>query len=514
MASRSLATLLLLAVTVAACSTTQAETVGEPVIVPVTLDPLPTVADPPPITAVTSSTTSTTTSTTTPPPVGLVPAQSVGEPWGQVSGLTMFRGNPTHTFYGTGPLPDGVEVLWRFPEEPMCGNSPLGGVDKVWCGTGWTGQPVVWDRPDGITEVIFGAYDKNIHFLDAATGERTRSDFYMGDIVKGSVTLDPDGYPLLYAGSRDSRFRIIALDRDEPTELWGLEAGSVVGMWNNDWDSSAVIVDDVLLEGGENSWWFAVKLNRKHDETGHVTVQPVVLYQTPTWTDELVQAVGRQQSVESSTAVFEDTAYLTTSAGRVIGIDISDLSNTGGKIVFDFWMGDDADASIVIDEDGMLYVATEVDLRTSRAAEIRQLAKLDPTRPDDPLVWSLAIPGTSALAGGVWATPALHGSVLYVLTNPGEVLAVDTQDGTVLWRDFVGPHAWSSPVVIDETLIVAIDGETNPGFRAYDVGDSRHPVVRWESHVTGGCIESTPAVWGGRFYVGSRDGFFYGLGAK
>ena len=74
----------------------------------------------------------------------------------------MFRGNPTRTFHGSGPLPDGVDVLWQFPDKPMCGVSPLGGVDKVWCGSGWTGQPVVWDRPDGITEVIFGAYDNII----------------------------------------------------------------------------------------------------------------------------------------------------------------------------------------------------------------------------------------------------------------------------------------------------------------------------------------------------------------
>ncbi|MDJ0498605.1 MAG: PQQ-binding-like beta-propeller repeat protein [Acidimicrobiia bacterium] len=492
---------LALALLAGSCTTSDTSTVGEPTEPP--LEPLP---------AAELAAESTTTTTTL--PQGLVPANSVYQPWGTVEGLTMFRGNPTHTFHGTGPIPDGLEVLWRFPDQAMCGTSRLGGVDKVWCGTGWTGQPVVWERPDGITEVIFGAYDKNVHFLDAASGERTRPDFFMGDIIKGSVTLDPDGYPLLYVGSRDSRFRIIALDRDVPTELWSLDAYSVDGRWNNDWDSSAVIVDDLLLEGGENSWWFAVKLNRKRDETGVVQVQPEVVYQTPSWTDELVQEVGNQHSIESSTAVFGDVAYAATGAGRVLGIDISDLEGDGGEIVFDFWMGDDVDASIVIDEQGMLYVAAEVDLATSRAAEVGQLVKLDPATPEDPLVWSVDIPGTGTVDGGVWATPALAGDVLYVLTNPGEVLAVDTGDGTVLWSDDVGPHAWSSPVVVDETLLVSIDCETNSGFRAYDISDPRNPVMRWESRVTGGCIESTPAVWGGRLFVGSRDGYFYALGAE
>ncbi len=79
----------------------------------------------------------------------------------------------------------------------MCGSSSVGGVSSQWCGSGWTGQPVVWERPDGITEVIFGAYDKAVHFLDADTGEELRPSFLTGDIIKGSVTLDPDGFPLL-----------------------------------------------------------------------------------------------------------------------------------------------------------------------------------------------------------------------------------------------------------------------------------------------------------------------------
>ncbi len=114
-------------------------------------------------------------------------------------------------------------------------------------------------------------------------GPRSRS----GDIIKGSVTLDPDGYPLLYFGSRDNRLRIVALDRPEPVELWGLEATAVDGMWNDDWDGNPVIVDDVMYEGGENSWFFAVKLNRSIGSDGLVAVEPEILFQTPGWTQEL-----------------------------------------------------------------------------------------------------------------------------------------------------------------------------------------------------------------------------------
>jgi outer membrane protein assembly factor BamB len=382
----------------------------------------------------------------------------------------------------------------------------------VWCGSGWTGQPVVWERPDGVTEVIFGAYDKNIHFLDAATGERTRPDFDMGDIIKGSVTLDPDGHPLLYAGSRDPRFRIIALDRDTPTELWSLDATAVPGMWNNDWDSNPVVVDGVLYVGGENSWWFAIELNRAVDAEGRVTVAPEIVFDTPAFTDELVAAVGRQQSVENSTAVFEDRAYFATSAGRIVGVDIGALPDGEGTIAFDYWVGDDVDATIVTDDAGDLYVAAQIDHGTSRGREVGQLVKLDPDAANDPRVWGVDVPAEDGLEGGIWATPALVDDVLFVATNPGELLVVDTTTGEVVWRDDIGAHAWSSPVAAGDRLLVAVDCDTNAALRVYDISDLRAPVRVGQEAFSGGCIESTPALWNGRIYVGSRDGFFYALG--
>ena len=465
----------------------------------------------------------TTTTTVPVRPPGVVPAESVGEPWGEVTGLTMFRGNPTRTYFGSGPVSATAPgASWRFPEDPMCGQSPIGKDPKVWCGSGWTGQPVVWERPDGITEVIFGAYDKQIHFLNADTGERTRPDFDMGDIIKGSVTLDPDGFPLLYTGSRDPRFRIIALDADEPYEVWSLHAKSVEGIWNDDWDSNPVIVDDMMYEGGENSWWFAVKLNRGYDVDGKVVVDPQVVYQIPAWTDELTEIFGRQHSVENSTAVFEQRAYFSTSAGRVVGVDVSDIESGNGEIFFDFWNGDDTDATISIDHEGFLYVVSHADTAKKnntaarRVREVGDLAKLDPDNPDDPVVWSVHLSAARGQDAGAWATPALHADagVLYVATDAGDLVAVDTATGETVWQDFIGGNAWSSPVIADNTLLVGADCLTDhSGFRAYDLTDPRSPEHLWDVKVgTGACIESTPAVWNGRIYVGSRDGFFYALG--
>ncbi len=473
-------------------------------------------ATPAPVTTVLPATTTSTSTTTTtvplPPPVRFSDRRFVGRPHGIVDGLLMFRGNPTRSWYGTGPAPADPGMLWRYPDTAMCGASTFGGEPRTWCGTGWTGQPVVWERPDGVTEVIFNSYDKAVHFVDADTGEPTRPPFRTGDIVKGSVALDPDGFPLLYFGSRDNKYRIVALDRPEPVELWSRDAYESPMVWNNDWDGNPAIIDDVMFLGGENSWFYAFRLNRGHDGDGLVTVDPEVLLEFPAFTDELLAKVGREQSIENSVALYEGRAYFANSAGRIVGLDVGRIDEGEAPVVFDFWVGEDVDASIVIDASGLLYVAIEQERFNARGREVGQLVKLDPYDPEDPILWSVAVPPRGGGDGGLWATPALGDGVLYAPTHPGELLAVDTTSGDVVWRDEIGFHAWSSPAIVDGTLIVAVDCGAGGALRGYDLADPRRPVPVWQTERVGGCIESTPAVWEGRVYVGSRDGFFYAFG--
>ncbi|NOY55198.1 MAG: PQQ-binding-like beta-propeller repeat protein [Actinobacteria bacterium] len=458
------------------------------------------------------TTTSTSTTTTTVPFARFGDARTVGRHVGSVDGLTMFRGNPSRTFYGEGPVPDNPAVLWRYPDAAMCGRSSVHNETRLWCGTGWTGQPVVWSRDDGVTEIIIGAFDKAVHFIDADTGIDTRPPFPTGDLVKGSGSLDPDGYPLYYFGSRDNNLRILALDRDVPTELWALNANVVAGMWNNDWDSDPVIIDDILFEGGENSYFFAYRLNRSYGPDGLVDVNPEPLVQFPAFTDELVRKVGREQSIENSVAVYENRVYFANSAGRVVGLDLTRIDDGEAPVVFDYWDGDDTDATITVDRQGMLYVAIEMQRFNERSREVGQIIKLDPYTDGDPRQWGVAVPPIGNDEGGVWATPALGDGVLYVATHPGELLAIDTETGEVVWRDEVGWHAWSSPVIVDDTLVQAVNCGVGGALRAYDLTDPRSPVQVWETAPVGGCIESTPAIWKGRIYVGSRDGFFYAFG--
>ena len=85
---------------------------------------------------------------------------------GGAEGLLTFRGNPTRTYYGQGPVPQNPTVAWTF--DIGCSNSTVGGKDKTWCGSGWTGQPAVFHPPgdDAGWWVGFGAYNQKVNFLD------------------------------------------------------------------------------------------------------------------------------------------------------------------------------------------------------------------------------------------------------------------------------------------------------------------------------------------------------------
>ena len=445
---------------------------------------------------------------------GWADPEGFGKPFpnATVEGLLTFRGNPSRSYYGAGPVTRTMpQVLHRFPDEPMCRESHNLGETKVWCGMGWTGQPTIAVRDDR-TWVIFGGYDGNIHFMDAATGERILPDVETGDIIKGTPTIDPDGYPLVYSGSRDNLLRVVAFDRPGQAEvLWSLDADSVgPTLWNDDWDASPLVLGDYLIEGSESSRFWIIKLNRSTDAAGLVQVAPEVVFTTEAWDQEVLDINGDQTaSVESSAAMYEDTVYFGTSAGLIWGYDLSGLRDGGQPTrTMRFFTGGDNDASPVVDDEGMLYVASQYDRSLDRAREVGQLTKIDPSRPDNPIVWKLD--DQSALKGGIYGTPGVHGDTVYVGTNGGRLIGLDRASGAVRWEKHLPPPVWGSPVIVDDVLLI---GDCEGFFHAYDVSDPTvDPPELWSIDL-GGCIEATPAVWDGRIYIGSRNpGHLYVLG--
>ncbi|CAN5868870.1 hypothetical protein BH24ACT15_BH24ACT15_18410 [soil metagenome] len=427
----------------------------------------------------------------------------------QPQALLTFRGNATRTFHGTGPIGQDATTRWSYPSSQLCSDSTVGNETTQWCGTGWTGQPAVVQR-DGRTWVIVGAYDRAVHFIDADTGQAIIPPFVTGDIIKGSVTVDPDGYPIVYSGSRDGNYRAIAFDGPVPRELWSLSAADATGptLWNDDWDGAGLIIDNHLVVGGENSRLFVARLDRGYDPDGMVTLSGQVVADVAGWDDELLGNIGdRNVSIEGSVAIHDGVVYFANSGGLVQGWDLASLTapDSEPQRVFRWWSGDDTDATVVIDPaDGHLIVASEWERHTDRSRAVGQVVRLDPLRTGDPVVWNFTDPAAAAGVeiAGVWATPALWKDLVIVPTTSGTLSGLDAQTGEPRWSLDLGDHLWSSPVVVDDVLI---QGDCSGTIHAFDLTPTGAPAARWTLALEG-CVESTPAVWNGQLFVGTRAG--------
>ena len=434
-------------------------------------------------------------------------------------GLTTFRGNANRTYYGSGPVPTNPTVLWRYPESgSLCSRSTDEDGESTWCGVGWTGQPNVLVGRKGKIEVRFGALDGQYHFVNGRTGKQKRKPLRTGDLAKGSATSDPDGYPLYYAGSRDNLLRVIALDRGKPTVLWKLDSRRSVPkwVWNDDWDGAPLVIGDYLLAGSENSWFYVIKLNRSYGVRGKVQVAPRVVVRAKGWDDRLLRAIGDDRvSIETSVSFREGVAYFANSGGLVQGWDVSGVLDGGShaKRVFRFWTGDDTDASVVVDEKGFLYVASQVERFTKRSGQLGQLMKLDPSKKRKPLVWSIPLdkPGLWGKAGA-WSTPALHGKMVYVATHGGELIGVSRGTGKIRWRIELPGPVWGSPAVVDDVLVI---GDCRGAVHAFDVSkQGKTPTELWQLKLDNACIDATPAIFGGTIWIGTRGGALYAIGDK
>ena len=123
------------------------------------------------------------------------------------------------------------------------------------------------------------------------------------------------------------------------------------------------------------------------------------------------------------------------------------------------------------------------------------------------MVWSVKTWGKD---NGTWSTPSIYGDTVIWATKPGYIYGLDRETGAERWKLKVNGPMLSSSVVVDGVLVQA-DGRGI--IHAWDLGDGHsEPTERWSIDV-GLNIESTPAIWNGRIYVGSRDGYFYCIGA-
>ncbi|MBL9037409.1 MAG: PQQ-binding-like beta-propeller repeat protein [Archangium sp.] len=452
-------------------------------------------------------------------------------PYSTLDGVLTFRGGPERTGGAWGEIPENprtLEVAWK--RATTHGQPPWFG------GSGWTGQPVIvrwpsvirrsmtslgrWRDDEQLVEVIQGSLDGSVYFFDLRTGQPTRKPLRTGNPIKGSVSLDPRGTPLLFVGQGIPRkvpiglrvyelvtqrevFFLPGSDRAAPRREWGA------------FDSSGLLnrATDTYLVGGENGLLYLLKLNTVFDPLA------LTLSLAPHATRYRYREEGNVSfGIENSLSVAGNLAFFADNGGTIQALDLRTFEP---RWAFD--AGDDTDASITIDyEDAkpVLYTGCEVDKTGPKGHT--HLRKLDGLTGAVQWERSYACQGARTpkkIDAGVFATNAVGTGdvadlVFFTLArcpgpDNGLVVALRKATGEEAWRLPLAAYSWSSP-----TLLTARGG------KRYLLQGGIGGTVRLLEAATGkqvaklkleGDIESSPAVFDDLAVLGTRGDRIYGI---
>ena len=454
------------------------------------------------------------------------------EEYTRLEGVVTFRGsNMRHNAsYGTAKLEQtGFKVLWK---------NKIGAIDSgytTWTGVGWNGQPVMVRWPeqlrrvmnlkpefkdkDGLIEVIYGTLDGNIYFLDAESGEYTRDPIKLGYPIKGSVSIDPRGYPLLFVGQGISKanghtgkigWHIYSLLDQE--RLYFLNGHDKLCYRRHGSFDGVCLLDpetDTVIEGGENGIFYTIKLNTRFDINGpSISVDPEVT------SYRYKSALSKELGFENSVAAYGQYAWLVDNSGLLTCFDLNTM-----KAVWLFSVGDDTDSTIALEpeEDGTLalYTANEVDKQGSSGKST--VRRIDAMTGDEQWSFSVKCKSDGTNGGGAFASPAVGANAYspYIYYNicrtegGGTLYCFNKKTGEIVWSRSTERYSWSSPVLVyrEDGTGVLVVGNSKGVLRMYDPenGDKVGEIE------LDGNMEGSPAVFGDILVIGTRSRKIYGV---
>ncbi len=364
--------------------------------------------------------------------------------------LLMFRGNPAHTFYGTGPVPDNPRLIWahRMPHEVRA--------RATWAGTGWTGTA------SKLGDYVFvGSAGGAVYAYEAFTGKvgwtyRDRG----ARMFKGSLCIYDNK---VYIGNVDDHLRCI--DAATGATIWRFNT-------TRDLDSSPCVVDGRLYIAGENGYARCIdpQSGREIWKTFMGGVGP--------------GSKPGSNGSETSPAIADGEYYAATYDGDLYCIDTKD-----GAVKWKTKTHDDTDASPVVEGD-FVYAAAE-ELASHLYCFEREKGRE---------IWRY-----SDNTKGFWSTPAVAGGRVYVGGDDQNLHCVDARTGRGIWKFRTGGAVWSSPAVVDDKVIFGSrDGHLY-------IVDARSGRQIWKTQVAGRII-SSPCVVDGYIWIGTATGTFYCFG--
>lgn len=436
----------------------------------------------------------------------------------KANGIFVFRKNLHRNADFGGKIkgtPDTIITAWEFETAYDTTHTRFG----TWGGgSGWTGQPLYMHWTDdqmalfrksskGLTpdfgneEVFVGSLCGKGYFINYQSGKASREPLDLGNVVKGTPSMDPEYYNL-YVGQGVPRqagpfgCQVFDLLKHKRTFFFGPDPKAWRG-WNA-FDSNAIVAGGYLFWCGENG-----SIYKYERSQGSLRCVSVMRYRVN----------GMAPGIESSLCVYRNYGAFSDNRGNIICINLNTM-----RPVWHYNNHDDSDGTMVCrEENGIpyLYTACEVDKQGDMG--ISHFIKLNGL--DGSLVWETKIPCRrinlpgKTLDGGMYASPLIGGGDCkdMIFANlcrngashsAGELTAFSTKDGKVLYTVPYGQFAWSSPIPFynekNELFIFAGDAS---GIIRIIRGKTGEVVCK---KVVGYNFESSPIAIGNTAVVGCR----------
>ena len=413
--------------------------------------------------------------------------------------VPMFRGNSQHTgVYEAAGVTKFNKVKWKFYTGGMVIGSPAAVQGVIYVGS-TDGNLYAIESESGKQKwrfqaksrvpsspavsngtVYFTAYDGNLYAVDASTGvlkwkfqtggERRFAGRHLHGVQPVAETMpDPfDCYlssPLVwngavFFGSGDSN--VYSLNAESGAVNWKFKTGDVV-------HASPALADGTVFIGSWDSYFYAIDASTGLEKWRFKTGEDPDIH--------------NQVGIQSSAAVVEGTVYFGCRDSHLYALDES----TGQKKWAFPAKGSWVVASPAV-RDGKVYFATS----------------------DSSLVYAVdAKSGEVLYSAGLnhwylYSSPAIAGSMLYVGSTQGRLVAVDLGDLKMRWTFETDASKQLAPTY------TKADGTPNREalFRSDFYDDM---VTGVERTMSMGSILSSPVVVDKVVYVGSADGNLYAL---
>ncbi len=457
------------------------------------------------------------------------------------TGVYTFRGDNfrRNAAFGTVNVADArLELKWEYSL-----NSLRTEDSGTLYGVGWNNQPAIikWTKEvrnmmnlytaskeeSAMKEVIFNGQDGFVYFINLKTGEASRDPISIGYPMRGSVSVDTLGRPLMSFGQAISRlpsktgpigyYVYNLLDCSQMLFINGRASDNQKQYSSNGaFDSCSLFVynqgRDAMIVAGENGLLYTVDLNTKFTYpkatdtdavTPSITVSADTIYQSSLAKNE---KEGRT-TIESAIAMYNTYVYTADGYGIIRCVDTDSM-----RSVWAFDAGDNTDAAMALDLSGndlSLYTGNTAYQRMSKNTPV-SIRRINALTGEE--IWCFEIDcvkDNTSETSGCKASPVigqndLSGLVFFTVNKVAEggsrLVALSKSTGEKVWEFAMGESVSSPVAVYNEAgngWIIACDGDG----KIY-ILDGLSGYLNSTTEVDG-TIEASPAIYNDLMVIGT-----------